>query len=156
MVMDAHLGARRTGTVSCRSAGGVLYFALRLLLGGLSALEFLAFGQTAHAQTVLTATDAASFVSALTTVDNNPGTSYQINITQNITLTGGTTLPAIVSNSTVTISGSGNTLDGGGVQRGFFVYTGTVAINNLTIQNAVANGGNGGNGSDGGGGGGMG
>ena len=40
-------------------------------------------------------------------------------------------------------------LDGGNVQRGFFVYQGTVAINDLTIQNTVAQGGTGGAGGGG-------
>ncbi|MES5483380.1 autotransporter domain-containing protein [Bradyrhizobium sp. INPA03-11B] len=105
---------------------------------------------------MLNASDGASLVTALTTIDNNPGTSFTLNITQNITLTSGTTLPIINSSSTVTINGGNFTLDGGGVQRGLFVYSGTVAVNNLTIQNAVAKGGNGGSGLDGGGGGGMG
>ncbi|OKO72551.1 hypothetical protein AC628_26145 [Bradyrhizobium sp. NAS96.2] len=95
---------------------------------------------------MLNASDGASLVAALTTIDNNPGTSYTLNITQNITLTSGTTLPVINSSSRVTINGGNFTLDGGGVQRGLFVYSGTVAVNNLTIQNAVARGGNGGNG----------
>ncbi|HBY26080.1 MAG TPA: hypothetical protein DEH75_05955, partial [Bradyrhizobium sp.] len=105
---------------------------------------------------MLNAGDGASLVTALTTIDNNPGASYTLNITQNITLTSGTTLPIINSRGTVTINGGNFTLDGGGVQRGLFVYSGTVAVNNLTIQNAVAKGGNGGSGFDGGGGGGMG
>ncbi|MCA3579681.1 MAG: hypothetical protein IOD08_20635, partial [Bradyrhizobium sp.] len=98
----------------------------------------VAFGTGAHAQTVLNAGDGASLVTALTTIDNNPGASYTLNITQNITLTSGTTLPIINSRGTVTINGGNFTLDGGGVQRGLFVYSGTVAVNNLTIQNAVA------------------
>ncbi|MGN1285570.1 MAG: autotransporter domain-containing protein [Bradyrhizobium sp.] len=105
---------------------------------------------------MLNASDGASLVTALTTIDNNPSTSFTLNITQNITLTSGTTLPIINSSSRVTINGGNFTLDGGGVQRGLFVYSGTVAVNNLAIQNAVARGGNGGSGADGGGGGGMG
>jgi hypothetical protein len=42
-------------------------------------------------------------------------------------------------------------LDGGGSQRGLFVYSGTVNIKNLTIENMVARGGNGGTGAGGGG-----
>ena len=111
---------------------------------GLFALIVLCAAPAASAQTVLTASDAAGLVTAITTIDDNPNNSYTLNITQNITLTGATTLPAIESAGTVTINGGGHTLDGGGVQRGLFVYTGTVAVNNLTIQNAVAQGGNGG------------
>lgn len=65
----------------------------------------VAFGTGAHAQTVLNAGDGASLVTALTTIDNNPGASYTLNITQNITLTSGTTLPIINSRGTVTING---------------------------------------------------
>jgi uncharacterized protein with beta-barrel porin domain len=110
----------------------------------------------ARAQTILTANDAPSLMIALTAVDNNPGTSYQINITQNITLTSSTTLPAINTTSPLIIAGNGFTLDGGGVQRGFFVYTGTVSINNIAIQDTQATGGNGGSSAGGGGGGGAG
>ena len=66
----------------------------------------------AEAQTVINVSTGSDLVNALTTVDNNPGTSYQINITQNITLTASTILPAISSNAI--INGGNNTLDGGG------------------------------------------
>ncbi len=128
--------------------------AIALLLG---MLLLLAAGP-ARAQcvgTTCTVANATDLVSALTTVDNNPGSSYVINITGTITLTASTTLPAINSTSSVTINGvSGAILNGGNVQRGFFVYQGTVAINNLTIQNTKAQGGTGGAGGGGGGGGG--
>ena len=46
-------------------------------------------------------------------------------------------MPAITgSANNVTINGGSHTIDGGNVQRGFFVYQGTVAINDLTIQHA--------------------
>ena len=54
-------------------------------------------------------------------------------------------MPAITgSANNVTINGGNFTLDGGSVQRGFFVYQGTVAINDLTIQHTTATGGIGG------------
>jgi hypothetical protein len=75
---------------------------------------------------VCTVATASDLVNALTTIDNAPGT-YTVNITANITLTAGTTLPAITGSANdVTINGGGFTLDGGSVQRGFFVYQGTV------------------------------
>ena len=80
-------------------------------------------------------------MSALTTVDNNPGSSYVINITGAITLTAGTTLPALTNTSTVIINGNSHTLDGGSVQRGFLVYQGTVQINDLGISHTIAKGG---------------
>ncbi len=83
------------------------------------------------ASNVCTVASATDLVSALTTIDGAPGT-YVINITANITLDTGTTLPAITgSANNVTINGANHTIDGGTAQRGFFVYQGTVAINNL-------------------------
>jgi uncharacterized protein with beta-barrel porin domain len=113
---------------------------------------------SAHAQTVINVTDGASLSAAIAQADSNASANYVINFQNNITLSAAAanTLNAFNTTSNVTVNGGGFTLDGGGVQRGFFVYAGTVAINNLTIQNAVAKGGNGGNGFDGGGGGGMG
>ncbi|HKF63876.1 MAG TPA: hypothetical protein VKB42_21060, partial [Dongiaceae bacterium] len=105
---------------------------------------------------VCTVANATDLVNALTTIDNAPGT-YTVNITANITLSAGTTLPGITgSANNVTINGGGFTLNGGSVQRGFFVYQGTVAINNLTIQNTTATGGTGGANAGGGGGAGLG
>ena len=53
----------------------------------------------------------------------------------NVTLT--TALKAINLKSGVTLDivGDGHTLDGGGTQRGLFVYSGDVTIEDLTIQN---------------------
>lgn len=57
----------------------------------------------------------------------------------------------IIDGSTAT---DGLILDGGGTHGGFFIYSGEVTIQNLTIQNTLADGGDGGDGSAGGGGGG--
>lgn len=57
-------------------------------------------------------------------------------------------LPAI--QSSITLQGNGNALSGASTYRGLLVYSGTVSISNLTIQNAVAQGGNGGAGGGGG------
>jgi autotransporter-associated beta strand protein len=115
---------------------------------------------SAHAQTVINVSDGASLSAAIAQVDSNAATSYVINIQNNITLSGAAadTLNAFNTTSNVTVNGGGFTLDGGGVQRGFFVYAGNVAINNLTIQNTQALGGNGAptGSSAGGGGGGLG
>jgi hypothetical protein len=95
----------------------------------------------ADAQVILPVNSAAGLMAALTTVDLNPGTHYEINITGNITLTAGTMLPAINTTSPLIINGNNFTVNGGGVQQGFFVYSGTVAINKLAIINAAAVGG---------------
>ncbi|MDP2697549.1 autotransporter domain-containing protein [Thalassospira sp.] len=64
-----------------------------------------------------------------------------------ITLTSGD-LNAL--NSNITLNGNGNTLSGNNAFRGLFVYSGTVAINDLTIENAVASGGDAGQATGGG------
>src|SRR5262245_19618834 len=82
----------------------------------------------------------------------NRGGDININITANITLT--QSLPMITSS--VTVTGNGNTLDANNAGRAFFVQAGTAAISNLTINNALAQGGAGGTATGGGGGGGLG
>ncbi|MCK1743291.1 hypothetical protein IVA80_21140 [Bradyrhizobium sp. 139] len=112
----------------------------------------------AHAHTVINVSDGAGLSAAIAQADRNASTSYVINFQNNITLTGAAadTLNAFNTTSNVTVNGGGFRLDGGGVQRGFFVYAGTLAINNLTIQNTQALGGNGGLAESGAGGGGLG
>ena len=65
-----------------------------------------------------------------------------ITFSANITLTAN--LPAVTRN--VTINGAAFTLSGNNQYRGLFVQSGTVAVTDLTIANAKAQGGNGGNG----------
>jgi len=127
-------------------------------LRGLGLAGALLLASPATAQTVINVSDAASLVTAITTVDSNPGTSYTINVTANIALSGATALPIVNSTSSVTINGNGHTLDGGNATHGFFVYSGTVSISSMTIQNTVAQGGAGGSSTynSGGGGGGLG
>jgi hypothetical protein len=64
-----------------------------------------------------------------------------INFKGNVTLATGD-LPALQTN--LTVAGNGFTLSGGNQYRGLFVYSGNVAISNLTIANTLARGGNGG------------
>src|SRR5579871_4587145 len=64
------------------------------------------------------------------------------------TITLAADLPAIVTS--MTLEGNSNTLSGGNQFRGLFVYSGTVTIQDLTITNAMAQGGAGGNGGGGG------
>ena len=56
----------------------------------------------------------------------------------------------LASGDTLTIDGNGAEMNGLSNQRGFFVYAGTVTINDLTIENTVATGGAGGPGGGGG------
>src|SRR6185312_7579578 len=72
--------------------------------------------------------------------------SYTITLGSNITLAAAVDLDALQLHTgvSVVIDGGGHALDGGGVQRGFFVNVGNVTIRNLTIRNTVAAGGAGG------------
>ena len=87
-------------------------------------------------------------------------TAYTITLSTTIALTSGP-LDAInlASGDKLTIAGANHVIDGSvnGVptQRGLFVYSGAVTIENLTIENCVAKGGVGGAGGGGGGGGGW-
>lgn len=67
---------------------------------------------------------------------------------QTITLT--SSLPAITKSYTIT--GAGITIDGNNAFQAFQVASGTVAINNITVQKALSKGGDGGDGYSGGGG----
>jgi autotransporter-associated beta strand protein/autotransporter passenger strand-loop-strand repeat protein len=80
-----------------------------------------------------------------------PNTNYTIDLTGNIDLTQALFGINLDAGSTLTIDGDGYTIDGEGDQRGFFVYSGDVILENLAITDAVAKGGNGGNYGGGGG-----
>jgi uncharacterized protein with beta-barrel porin domain len=138
-----------------RSRGGERTRRTTLLASLVLAGASLTFAATARAQTVINVTDGPSLSAAIAQVDSNASASYVINFQNNITLTSAAnnTLNAFNTTSNVTIAGNGFTLNGGGVQRGFFVYSGTVAINNLTIANTQALGGAGGSAIDSNGGG---
>jgi hypothetical protein len=84
-------------------------------------------------------------------LDPNTGAQNgdRIIFTGNITLSGD--LPIV--QKSITFAGNSNTLSGDNKYRGLLVYSGTVRIDDLTIQNTRAQGGNGGNGSGAGGGG---
>src|SRR5581483_6036377 len=87
-------------------------------------------------------------------------TNYVITVSGEIDLTSDLLAINLASGSTLTIRGAdgdGNpaveTINGLGSERGFFVYSGTVALENLLVENTKAQGGAGGGGGSGGGGG---
>ena len=83
---------------------------------------------------------------------NAAGGSNTITINSGVgTVTLSQSLPMITAS--VTVTGNGNTLDANNAGRAFFVQAGTTAISNLTINNAVAQGGAGASVIGGGGGG---
>jgi hypothetical protein len=132
----------------------------RRIAAWLAIILLAIMARPAVAQTIINVTDGPSLSAAIAQVDGNASASYVINFQNSITLSNAAsnTLNAFNTTSNVTVNGNGFTLDGGSVQRGFFVFSGTVAIENLTVQNTQALGGSGGGagGPVGGGGGGLG
>ena len=97
----------------------------------------------------------ADLDNAIEQIDKSSGQTFCVQLQPTggqLTLTQDMPLLTAGSN-TVTIDGGGSTLDGAGQFRGFFVESGNVTFQNLTIQNALAEGGAGGDGLAGGGGG---
>ena len=103
-------------------------------------------------------TSGAELNAALKAIDLT-GTASQPNTTYTITFANGFALGSdlyainLAQGDTLTIDGAGQALDGGHAHRGFFVYGGNVAIDDLTIANTVETGGTGGGGAHAGGGG---
>jgi hypothetical protein len=98
--------------------------------------------------TVYTVTNDADLAADIAAIDaasqagNGGGTTYQINIAANATLTETSALPVINLNGSdsLTIQGNGAVLNGNGQNPGFIVEGGSVTIDNMTIENAVATG----------------
>ncbi len=102
-------------------------------------------------QTPISVSNSTDFTNAIQTINNNPNTSYTLNLTANVTMS--QQVLAIESNATITVVGNGHTIDGASLYRPFFVESGTVALQNLTVANGMAQGGAGGAGDYAGGGG---
>ena len=98
--------------------------------------------------------DAIFTISNDFAVDGEVTVDYVVNITADIDLT--QSLPMIRGDGvrSITFNGGGFTIDAQEMGRVFFVESGQVAIVDVTIANALAEGGNGGSGGGGGGGGG--
>jgi hypothetical protein len=81
-------------------------------------------------------------------------TTYTITLNSDITLNSATSSDLLAinlsTNSSLVIVGNNHTINGSNVQRGLFVYSGNVTVDNLTLANMVAAGGNGGAGAGGG------
>jgi hypothetical protein len=91
-------------------------------------------GATAASATIWTVNSDGSLRTALTSADAGD----TINFTSSVTLSANNDLPAIVTG--LTIEGNGFTLNANG-NRGFFAYSGTSSISDLTITGANAQGG---------------
>src|SRR5665213_71837 len=105
-------------------------------------------------------TGEAGLNAAIAAADGDPANTgaITIDISGAIDLTSGPlTEINLASGNSLTIAGTNGsgggqsqTLDGGGTQRGLFIYAGTVKLENLALNDMTARGGNGGNGAGGG------
>ncbi|MFC6495010.1 hypothetical protein [Ancylobacter dichloromethanicus] len=120
------------------------------LLRATALSTFLGLGMTILTSPVYAANFNVGSDADLRSAISSAGNGDTITFTANITLTGN--LPNVTTN--VTFVGGDHTLSGDNQYRGLFVQSGTVAISNLTITGALAQGGSGGSGYRGGGGGG--
>ena len=102
-----------------------------------------------------TASNWTQLEADIVAVNAEPG-KQTITLSANIAETGNLTAIDLQALTSLTIIGDGHTIDGGGLYRGLFVEAGTMAVQNLTINDAVAQGGAGGTDTVGGGGGGGG
>ena len=124
---------------------------------GAAALSFGSWG-TPAAAAVFEPTSEAELRTAIFAANASAG-GDTINLASGVTLTLTRSLPLITGN--VVINGNGATVNANNAGRAFFIQAGTVTISDLTINNALAQGGDGGDGvagtdGSGGGGGGLG
>jgi Hint domain/Passenger-associated-transport-repeat len=117
--------------------------------GGTDVSTSLVVNSTAELNAALAAVDVGG-------ADATADASYTIRFGSSFTLTGQLDAINLLSGETLTIDGAGNTLNGGNAYNGFFVESGDVTIDNLSIEDAVAQGGSGGAAAFGAGGGGAG
>jgi hypothetical protein len=131
------------------SSGGVL----ELSTGAVATGFTIQSGGTLEAASgfTISAADETSLNSAIVLAHEVTSGSLTIEIDGAINLTSALEAINLQSGVTLTVSGASGALDGGGSQRGLFIYSGDVNIDSLTLQNLTAKGGNGG--GDGGGGG---
>jgi outer membrane autotransporter protein len=90
------------------------------------------------------------FSLAIQSINSTPNSSDQIILTGSFTM--GSPVQAITTTGSLTVVGNNFTITGGS-NRPFFIESGSVLLQNLTIDSASVHGGNGGSGSGGGGGG---
>ena len=96
-------------------------------------------------------TTLADLNAAILAADGEAASSgaFEIDIGGAISLTDQLLAVNLKAGVSLDIQGGGNVLDGGGSQRGLFVYSGAVTVENLTLQNMLAVGGSGGGGGAG-------
>jgi uncharacterized protein with beta-barrel porin domain len=106
---------------------------------------------TASAQAVLhTVTTSSEFATAIAAINANPTSNHRIEITGTVTMAEQVQAIKITGNLTVVGMTPNSTIDGASTYRPFFISSGNVAIQDLTLINGRAQGGNGGVGAGGG------
>jgi hypothetical protein len=122
--------------------------------GGLAVVEDAQGGTEIF--NAITVSNEAQWDAAITQVDGETTGGYAILFTADFSTSQDAPVISLASGVSLAIQGAGHTLDGGGQNRGLFVDAGSVTLNDLTIANALAQGGAGSSASGGGGGGGAG
>ena len=114
-------------------------------------------GTTVIDSTVTNEADLNTLIGSIDLTGTNAGAdrSYAITIDGTLPLGGSLSAINLPSGASLTITGTDGgggpgIVDGGGSERGFFVYAGNVTLDNLTIQHATASGGAGAAGGGGG------
>ena len=157
-ITKAVLGSGNTLTLTEAGGGTVtLHLASTDSFSG-AAIQLVSDGASGTdliASSTITVASEAALNSALAGIDTGAfvGSSFTIDLANNITLSSDLDLINVPSGDSLVIVGNGDTLNGGGAHRGLFVLGGSVQVDNLTIANAVAQGGAGGAGYYAGGGG---
>lgn len=112
-----------------------------LVLGGASAASV----QGAD----FTVSSSAEFAQAIVDINADPTADHRIILSQDIALAGQPG-PIALTGGSLTVVGNSHEINGGGQYRAFFVESGEVALENLSIANGRAQGGAGGSGAGGG------
>ena len=107
------------------------------------------------ANTQFTVSSEAALNADITLISSGGGDasedlSYGITLTQGFTLSSNLTPMVLDSGATLTISGGGAILNGESLYRGLFADSGSIVVNNLTLENMLAEGGAGAGGGGGG------
>ncbi|HEX3655240.1 MAG TPA: autotransporter domain-containing protein [Pirellulales bacterium] len=110
----------------------------------IASMFLLAATTAARGQTVISVGNSSDLANAIQTIDSNPNTSYTLSLTGNVTMS--QQVQAITTNATINVAGNGYTIDGGNAYRPFFIESGNVTLQNLTVANSLAQGGSGGGG----------
>ncbi len=99
--------------------------------------------RTANAQVIgIPVGNEADFAQAIIDINNNPTGDYRLVFGANVTLSS-PVRPIELTTGSLTVVGDGHSIDGGGVARPFFIESGAVRIENLTIAGGLAQGGGG-------------